>query len=403
MSVGLPEALELAAGALPSEADAIRPANGDPTRLLELLDVAAAARVLAWLLANEPDDGAELAAAWADDPEAGAAPVLAVSEEELPKPGRKALRRVRHQLRSRGLKVPEKKPAGLVATLPPVEQPLDEALLSPLDPRGTRAAFLVTSHPSGGVRMFEILIDEERGVLETRVYNTGRSHVHRFVKSFRQRDEFPAVSAPPDAVRALVKRIAAAQPADRPLPRGFSEWRSHVADPPEGQRTPGETVREELGAPDPERVLLRSAAEQVRAGALGPWPPAAEVLHPLAEKLGEAARGQVIVPGAQRREQLDSVLVEALDELFAEPFGGQTAARFEETAYWHWKRGNEEDAGVCLATARAFREASPRENPVAKAMIEAVLAPVLAKLEEEIQAEESGSRPVGSQTGGVGR
>ena len=83
--IGLPEALERAAEALASDADAIRPANGDPTRLLELLDADAATRVLAWLLANEPAEGAELAEAWADDAERGAPPLLAVSEEGPPR------------------------------------------------------------------------------------------------------------------------------------------------------------------------------------------------------------------------------------------------------------------------------------------------------------------------------
>ena len=50
-SVGLPEALERAATALPGDADAIRPANGDPAALLRALDAEAAARVLGWLLA----------------------------------------------------------------------------------------------------------------------------------------------------------------------------------------------------------------------------------------------------------------------------------------------------------------------------------------------------------------
>ena len=36
--VGLPEALERAASALEADADAIRPANGDPFQLLGLLD-----------------------------------------------------------------------------------------------------------------------------------------------------------------------------------------------------------------------------------------------------------------------------------------------------------------------------------------------------------------------------
>ena len=397
--IGLPEALERAAEALASDADAIRPANGDPTRLLELLDADAATRVLAWLLANEPAEGAELADAWADDAERGAPPLLAVSEEGLPKAGRKALRRVRHQLRSRGVELPAGEPAPVVAKLPPVEERLDEALLSPIDPRGTRAAFLVTSHPSGGVRMFELVLDELRGVLETRVYNAGRSQVRRFMKGFSQRDSLSPVSAPADSVRALVRRIAEGQPVDRPLPRSFVEWRAQLTEPPEGTPTPGELARAELGEQELAPGVVRRAAEQVTARQIGPWPPDAEALHRVAEQVGEAARGQVIVAGVQRREQVDRVLQQSLDELFAEPFGTLTAQRFEESAYCLWKRGDEDDARVCLVAARAFRDTSPAENPVAKAMIEVVLAPVLAKLDEEIRQDEEKSRLVTPQKG----
>lgn len=387
--VGLPEALELAAEALPGDADSIRPANGDPIQLRQLLDAAAATRVLSWLLVNQPADGADLASEWAEDPDA-AELVLGVDESELPKAGRKALRRVRHQLRSRGVEVHEEKRTEVVAKLPALEEGIDEALLSPIDPRGTRVAFLVTSHPSGGARMFEVLLDDTRGIVETRVYNAGRSQVRRFTRSFSQRDEFPAVSADPASVRALVKRIAASHPADRPLPRGFSEWRAQVAQAPEGTPTPGETARQELGEVEAEPSLLRQAQELVREGKVGPWPPEPEALHALAEQLGEAARGQVVLSGAQRRERLDGIVEEALEGLFAEPFAGLTATRFEEMAYWFSKRDNEADARVCLAAARAFRESPARENSVARTMLEVVLAPVMAKLEEEANQAESG-------------
>ncbi len=401
--IGLPEALERAAEALAADADAIRPANGDPSRLLELLDADGAGRVLAWLLAHEPSDAAELAEAWAEDAERGVPPLLSVAEEGLPKAGRKVLRRVRHQLRSRGIELPEAEREAVVAKLPPVEERLDEALLSPIDPRGSRAAFLVTSHPSGGVRMFELVLDELRGVLETRVYSAGRTQVRRFMKSFSQRDALSALPAPPDSGRALVRRIAEGQPADRPLPRSFLEWRAQLADAPEAAPTPGELAQAELGPVEPEPARLRRAAELVTSRALGPWPPEAEALHRLAEQIGETARGRVIVAGAQRREQVERVLEQGLDELFAEPVGARTAQRFEESAYCFWKRGSEDDARVCLAAARAFRDTSPAENPVAKAMIEVVLAPVLAKLDEEIGKDEEASRLVTPQKGELNR
>jgi len=354
--------------------------------------------VLGWLLTNEPSDGGDLAAEWVED-ERGLAPILAQNEEGLPKAGRKVVRRLRHQLRSRGVELPEGEATEVVATLPQVEQPLDEALLSPIDPRGTRAAFLVTSHPSGGARLFELLLDELRGVLDVRVYNTGRSQVRRFIKSFRQRDEFPAVDVSPDAVRALVQRVAESQPEGRPLPNSFREWRAQLASAPEEAATPGELAREALGDVEPEPSVLRRAAEEVSAGRIGPWPPAPEVLQPLGERLTEAAKGQIIVSGSRRREQLDEVLLDALEEIFADSFGAATASRFDETAYWMWKRDREEDARVCLAAGRAFREMSARDNPVARAMVEAILGPLLGRLEEEIQGEDEKSRIVQGHPG----
>ena len=116
-AVGLPEALERAASALPDHADAIRPANGDPVRLAEELDDEAGARVLTWLLEHLLEDAAELVEAWVETPEIGAPPLLRVSPDRLSKAGRKLLRRAQHQLRSRGVEVPEEAPAAVVATL----------------------------------------------------------------------------------------------------------------------------------------------------------------------------------------------------------------------------------------------------------------------------------------------
>jgi len=391
--VGLPEALERAASALPAAAEGIRPANGDPTRLLELLDADTAARVLEWLLGNEAADGAELADLWAEDSEAGAGALLRVDAERLPKAGRKTLRRIHHRLRSRGVEVPVEAPAAVTATLPPVEESLDHALLSSLDPRGTRAVYLIEDHPAGGARIFEVMLDEERGVVELEVYSASRGKARRFLRDLTGRASLPAVEAPSAAARALIGRIAASQPAGRPLPRTFSEWRSRVAMDPAAAATPGELAREALGQEStPERIERVQAL--VRERQLGPWPPASEKLHGWAEKLAELAQGQIIVSGAQRRSQAAERLDEALADLYSEPWDERTAARLEESAYVLWKRGQSEDAQACLAAARGFRELPPAENPVARAMLEVLLAPVLQKFDEKAGEEEQGSRIV---------
>ena len=97
--MSLPECLERAASELPLLADRIRPANGDPRRLLDLLAPSDAARVLAWVLANDQAAGEELLEAWAEM-DGGAAVLVAVPEDEVPKAGRKGLRRALHRLRA---------------------------------------------------------------------------------------------------------------------------------------------------------------------------------------------------------------------------------------------------------------------------------------------------------------
>ncbi|MBW2269866.1 MAG: hypothetical protein JRH16_14935 [Deltaproteobacteria bacterium] len=382
--VGLPEALERAASALPSEADAIRPANGDPAQLIELLDPSAASRVLRWLLVEEPQDGAELLGAWLDVPERGAAAVLGVDADGMPKPARKALRRAHHQLRSRGVEVPDSKPAPTVAKLPNVEEAFEEAMLSPLDPRGGRAAYLVTPNPQGGVRMFEVLFDDTRGILECRVYNTGRSKVRNFLKELERKGALAVIATPPDAVRALVERAAEAHPADRPLPRAFHESRSQVGRAPQGSSTPGDLVRETLGVPEGPSGGRR-AAELVKRGEIGPWPPAQEALTAVAEKLDSIATSTLIVSAEQRREQMHAAIDDALPEVYAAPFATQTATRLEETAYVLWKREKDDDARACLAAAAAFRAGDSGENETARAMLEKALAPIFRKAEENVE------------------
>jgi hypothetical protein len=390
LSPGLPEALERAAKALRSHADRIRPANGDPAQLLELLGADAGARVLEWLLIHEPEAGAELAGAWSEDTAGGAAPLLRVESEALPKVAKKALRRSLHRLRSRGVAVPEKRPSQVVAKLPPIGDDLETAMVSAIDPRGTRIAYLVETHPSGGARLFEIMLDEERGVLECEAYTTGRSKARKFLREFGRRDGFPTIEAPPESVRALVERIASCQPADRPLPRAFSEWRSRVADPPEGTATPGGLAREALGD-EAEPGQVERAAELVRKRELGPWPPEAERLNETAERLAEIGRRRIIVSEPHRREQVSEELEQALGGVFEDRFATATARRFEETAYVLWKGGAVDDAKACLAAARLFREKTPADNPVARTVLEVLLEPVLRKLEEETKSEEERS------------
>jgi len=379
--MSLADALERAAEALPKLADAVRPANGDPERLLDGLAEDDARALLVWLLEHAPDAGDELAMAWADSPR-GAAPLAAIAEEGLAKPGRKALRRAQHRLRSRGVAIAEAAPAAKVASLPKLDDELSAALVSAPDPSGAQLVLLVEPSPSGGARIFQAAADLERGVLEFHVLTATRSQARRLVRDLEANRRLGAVSAPREALAALLARAAAAQPPDRALPPAFEEWRSRVARPEAGARSPGELAREALAAPA-DLAAARAVAARVAEGAIGPWPPAFEALRALAEKVRQTAESPLLVDEQQRRGQVEGVVDDALETRYGGEAGERTAQRLEEAAHAAWRGGDEAAARELLGAAQVFRERAPRDNPLARALLERVLEPMLEALREE--------------------
>ncbi len=378
--MSLARALEAAASALPEHEDAIRPANGDPERLLAALTTPAATTVLAWLLDNHPDDGEELALAWADL-EAGTAPLQGLVDGAIGKAGRKALRRAQHRLRSRGIEAGVAPVVAHIGTLPKLDDEINVALVSPPDPSGAQLVVVVESSPSGGTRIFQGAVDLERGILEFRVLQANRSQARRLLRDLAGNAALAATEAPREAVAALLARGAEAQPSDRALPQAFGEWRSRIARAPEGAPTPGALARAAVDA-KPTPSLLREVAEAVVAGTYGPWPPTFEVIHAAAEKVRDTAKSQLLVDDQQRRAQVEDAIGDALDLRYAPPAAERTAMRFEEVAYTAWKHGRAEEAERCIAVARAFREQPPRENPVARALFDQSLQPLLDALRE---------------------
>ena len=127
---------------------------------------------------------------------------------------------------------------------------------------------------------------------------------------------------------------------------------------------------------------------------VGPWPPHQESLRETIEKLGEARDSKIVVSGTAEKGRFEEILAAAAEDAYAEGVSGQMAARFEESAYVFWKTGQEDPARACLAGARAFREQEARDNPVARALLDRLLAPLMqeaGRTEEETNETESES------------
>ncbi|MDG2335835.1 MAG: hypothetical protein P8Q97_16600 [Myxococcota bacterium] len=375
--MSLAESLEGAAEALSDLADQIRPANGDPFQLLDLLDRAAQEQVLGWLFTHEPDAGFELASAWLED-DAGAALVISMPEEEMSKAGRKALRRLVHRARSRGV-APDSTAVSepRVGRLPDLDEGISLAYVSHFDPRGGRLVYLVESNPGGGARVVEALLDVSRGIVDFQVYRAGRRQVGDFVRDLKQRARFPVVETEPDCVRALIARRLAGQAAGSPLPKAFNEWRGKLALNQGEGVTPAERVRSELKAEGGDAKALCSEIEQ---GKLGPWPPDPSSLEQLAKSLQEEFSEAERDPSA-----LEARLEQEVLSLYTEGEAAKAnAERFDETAYLFWKESRDGLGRACLEAADGLTAGEPDPGGVLAALVGSVRSALKEDLEQRL-------------------
>jgi hypothetical protein len=392
--MSLAAALDAAASALPQDEDLIRPANGDALRVLAAATPEAAQRVLAWMLSERPEDADELVAEWLAE-ERGQQALLTLREDALSKPGKKALRRWLHRLRSAGAPVPKPAaPPPAVATLAKVEEEISGAYLSAIDPNGTRIAYFIEPHPNGGARVFEVVLDDARGIGGFRVLQAARGDARRFLKDLARENKGGADELPAESVRAVVARAAERQPHDRPAPRGFAEWRARVAAAPAGTKLPGEIAEAALGA-GVRAEDLSAAVKLVEEGKLGPWPPLREKVLPVLERVRADLASPLVVSGATKAARLDDRIAEALAEIYDAEGSATAAHRCRESAFSFWRAGDESAARACLAAARELGGGAPAESRVARALLERVLRPALDALVRESEAAAS--------TGGANR
>lgn len=387
--MSLPEALERAAEALPADADLIRPANGDPVQLLSTLDGDASRRVLVWMLTNEPTDGEELLLDWCED-DRGVERVQEVDVSQLPKSGKKMLRKVLHRMRTSGVEVAAAAKSALTENTPggrtEVADEIGGAYLTPVDPRGSVLLFLVEANPTGGARLFQILLCERRGVVEFDAYNTGRSKTRSFLRRLTDASRAGAAGAVkvnPALARGLVARVAAGHPVDRPFPRSFSEWRRKIEAGGSDQSL-ADFVREASGGSlaDAGTDGLERIASKIRASTLGPWPPESTQLTECSTALGIAIDDVLTKEGAAREGALEAALIAATESLFDGAHASETAARFEASAVHALISGNEEDVRDCIAAAQSLRTSATGTNPIARAMTETLTASTLKRAEE---------------------
>ena len=383
--MSLPESLERAASELGGLADQIRPANGDPHRLLEELNADQAGQLLAWILQEEPAAAEELILAWGEV-DSGAAVLLTVPDKGIAKSGRKLLRKARHRLRSQGIDVaaPER-PQKSTRRVSGASDRWEVAHLSTPDFRGARVGYLVDSHPAGGARLFEVRFDEGRGILDFKLYNAGRSKVRGFLRSLTEGTGQRLFEVGRNPLRALVRRASLAQPIDRPLPTSFVEWRSRLfSEDLDPEQTPGDLARAELGhasgdASDGAGSTegLETTLTEIREGRLGPWPPKTAWVGDWMTKGRESMEG---LEGEARATAIESWLEQVTESLGKETQPELLSRHLDEMAWIRWQTGAESGARDLLAVSESLASDEDVVRQVSRARTEGLFAAFLTEL-----------------------
>jgi hypothetical protein len=270
--------------------------------------------------------------------------------------------------------VPEPEPAPTVARMPGLDESVEAAFATPLDPMGARQVWWMLPHPTGGLRVFEAVIDETQGVIRFEVYQATRSQARDFVKRVQRQGPSAVVELEIETAQALVLRAATAPDAGAPPPR-WVEWRGRLREAATAS-LPGDRVREAL-EPSEGREALDQAVRLIAEGVIGPWPPSREVFTSLVEKLRTVQESPLVVSEATKREQITKLVDETATDLYGGGAAAVAASRLREMAFVFWRAGDEERARVCLAGAASFEGDAPGESPVARAFVERWFAPML--------------------------
>lgn len=376
--MSLPESLERAATELTELADKIRPANGDPHRLLDELAADEAGQLLAWMLDQATDDAVELVEEWGES-DAGVELLLGVSDAGVSKAGRKLLRKAKHRLRSQGIAVEAAAPPAtrVKKSVMASGDKWQVAHVSSPDFRGARMGYIVESHPSGGARLFEIRFDEGRGLLDFKIYNAGRSKVRGFLKSLTENSGRRLFEVDRDALRALIWRASQAQPTDRPLPTSYIEWRTRLfSDELERVQTPGDQIRKALGEGDLPSALVALAGE-VKAGRLGPWPPQTSWVGDWMDKGRDAVDG---LEGEPRATAIDTWIEDVTNALDVDSDQALIGRHLDELAWVKSQEGDEDGAKAMLAVSGALESDAEVSKAFTRARVESLFEPYLASL-----------------------
>lgn len=272
------------------------------------------------------------------------------------KPLAKAAKKAAYKLRSAGVALPEPAPAPVA---PPPRRPAAPAeelpcLSSPLGGDGTRTLLVVRPLPGGsGVELIEAVLQDERGVVELALSESGRSPARRFIRALEADPGAAAVKLTrAEAVALLAEAAGQNEASHTPFPPGLDVALRHLGAAP--ARAPLE-----VPPPEPDDARLAAQADRLHlTREVGAWLPPEGELERLAQRLDEVQTSRLVLSDAQRGEELRGMVHALAHAFFTPPVRALYARRLWHMGTYFERAGRPEDAALARAEARTLAHTS---------------------------------------------
>lgn len=286
----------------------------------------------------------------------------------------KEAKRLLHQLRSRGVAVPELPRVAAPAAPAPAEPDLP-CYASTLDGQGERAVWLARNLPGRGVEVGQFVLSDEKGLASFQPGALGRKEYRAFGQELTGRGGSLGVrEVPRELAHALVgdaRRRTESQ--GRALPDGAALWLSRLGEAP---ALPDPAAAFAPLPPGEEEAAVAASADLHRLPILKGWAVDDEALDAAEARLAAIADSPLLADMAQRREQAAQALDAILREHFDEARRARWARRLWHTAAHLAGVGDPGSAALAAASARALLSgADVAAIPFARQLFEKALQP----------------------------
>jgi hypothetical protein len=272
-------------------------------------------------------------------------------------------KRIAHNLKHKGVAIAlPQKAAEPPRAAPSAESAEPPVFLSSLDANGERAVFWTRSLPGRGIELAQVVVSDERGILDLLLGELSRKRFRELVEELPRKGGVTIREVPRSDALVVLHRARCAARETGQVPANFPAWAAQVLGPApaeapaplapkgEGQPLGDAAVLGELVA---ESAVLYDEPELAR------WAPAEDALRACALAVESASTSPIYVDDDQRAEGLRAAIDRCADTFFDGRRRALWAARLLDTGRLFEETGRTHAAKIAAAAARMLAAGAP--------------------------------------------